>query len=119
MLSLSLAILLWLLNYIAIQFYFYWTIAWYDIMMHFLGGLTIGVFLIYLLKIFSLSTRSFLTIFILAMAISIAWEIFEYINDLNPIEGYMTDTLLDFLMDALGIFVAYLTVSRIFLKVSG
>ena len=107
--SLCFAALLWTLNQIALVFYFYWTLAWYDIMMHFLGGLTIGMFLICIFKIANIRTRSFLTIFLLAMFISVDWEIFEYVNDIiNPTENYAVDTAYDLVMDALGITTAYL-----------
>ena len=107
--SLCFAALLWTLNQIALVFYFYWTLAWYDIMMHFLGGLTIGVFLICIFRIANIRTRSFLTIFLLAMFISVDWEIFEYVNDIiDPTENYAMDTAYDLVMDALGITAAYL-----------
>src|SRR3989344_9420295 len=108
--SLCFAALLWTLNQIALVFYFYWTLAWYDIMMHFLGGLTIGVFLICIFRIANISTRSFLVVFLLAMFISIDWEIFEYVNDIvDPTENYAIDTAYDLVMDALGITAAYLS----------
>jgi|SRR3989338_7145199 len=109
-LSFSLAVLLWVLNQVALAFYLYWTLDWYDIMMHFLGGLTIGVFLICIFRIANVSTRSFLVVFLLAMFISIDWEIFEYVNDIvDPTENYAIDTAYDLVMDALGITAAYLS----------
>lgn len=112
LLALLSAILLWFLNYIALIFHFYWTVIWYDIMMHFLGGLTIGVFLLAIFKIANISTKAFSVLFALAMAISVGWEIFEYVNEIiDTRDNYVLDTTYDLIMDALGIVTAYFIVS--------
>jgi len=109
LLSLALAALLWLLNYIAIIFSLYWTTLWYDILMHFLGGLTIGVFAAYVLRLGNIGRGFFWAVFCLAMLIGIGWEIFEYVYDL---QGDKIDTAWDLVMDSLGVIVAYLITSR-------
>ena len=111
----GLVILLWALNFIALAFYFYWTLGWYDYMMHFLGGLTIGVLIIWFFKLSGeRSWKLFLASFVPLMLIGVGWEIWEYANSLTfSTEDYRIDTVHDLLMDAVGAASAYwLTTSR-------
>ena len=102
--------LVWALNYIALIFSFYWTLGWYDYMMHFLGGLTVGVLFLWCLGLEDRSLKSFLVIFILVLTVGISWEIFEYANDLTfSTESYKSDTIHDLVMDIIGTIVAYLS----------
>lgn len=104
----GLVVLLWALNLIALNFYLYWTVGWYDIMMHFLGGMTIGVLVIWFLKLEEKSLKSFLIVFTYVMIIGSTYEIFEYINDLTfSTQKYPIDTVVDLTMDALGVVSAY------------
>ena len=100
--------LVWVLNLLAITFSFYWTLGWYDYMMHFLGGLAIGILVIWLLSLRASLPKSFLIVFIGVMAVGVGWEIFEYLNGLTfSTEGYALDTFHDLLMDAVGAVAAY------------
>lgn len=84
-------------------------------MMHFLGGLTIGLIFI-LVFYFSGFTKDQISIerslvvktFIFVMLVGIGWEIFEYAFDIaNPNHGnYIEDTTLDLVFDALGALTA-------------
>lgn len=104
----GLAIILWILNFIALAFYFYWTIGWYDYLMHFLGGLTLGVLAVWAFKIERSSLKSFLAVFTIVMVAGGVWEVLEYINDAAfSTEGYVLDTTKDLIMDAVGAAVAY------------
>ena len=106
--ALGLTILLWVLNFIALTLYLYWTIGWYDLMMHFLGGLTIGMLVIWFLKLEDRSLKSFLVVFTCVMAVGGAYEVFEYMNDITfSTQEYPVDTVIDLVMDALGIISAY------------
>lgn len=110
----GLVVLLWVLNFIALSFYFYWTVGWYDFMMHFLGGLTIGILIAWFLGIEDRSLRLFLILFVLVMSVGIAYEIFEYVYGLTlSTEEYSLDTIHDLIMNAVGATAAYyLTTSR-------
>lgn len=104
---LGLVVLLWVLDFIALTFYFYWTVGWYDYLMHFLGGVILGVLIIWIFRLRNISP-TFLTIFTLAVVVGGAWEIFEYINDITlSTQDYPIDTLTDLVMDALGAGFAY------------
>ena len=107
-LALGLTILTWVLDYIAIVFYLYWTTTWYDIIVHFVGTLAIGTLIILLLDIHHRSTKSFIKVLVLVMAIGVGWEVFEYIiKETFALEGYLMDASADLIMDALGAISAY------------
>lgn len=109
----SLAVILWCLNYIALIFYLYWTTLWYDILMHFMGGLTVAVLIIVLFTIETRSRNAFLFTFFAVMAIGLVWEAFEYlIDETFALEGYFLDTSMDLIMDALGAVSAYFLTTR-------
>ena len=96
------------LHLMGIYFYLYWTVSWFDILLHFLGGLSLGVFFIWL---FGLRERSYKTLFLVVLfivIIGVGWEIFEYINNIaKSTEEYVPDTILDLVMDTAGAVVAY------------
>jgi len=110
----ALIALLGIVHIIAETFYLYWTLWWFDNVSHFLGGLALGVFIVWFLNPEKRSPGSFLTVLACLLALGVAWEIFEYINDLSySIEGYALDTTTDLIMDALGATLAYfLTTSQ-------
>src|SRR3989344_5035310 len=107
-LGLGLVILLWWLNLIALKFYFYWTLGWYDYMMHFLGGFTLSILGVWLWGS-ERSLKSFLIVFLGVMILAIGFEIFEYLNNLNYLipQNYITDTTHDLIAGAFGAALAY------------
>ena len=113
LLSFSLTVILWCLNYVALIFYLYWTTVWYDILMHLAGGLAIGSLVILLFRINKRSAGAFAIVFLVTMAVAISWEIFEYlIGETFSIEGYVIDTTLDLVLDAIGAILVYLLTTR-------
>jgi hypothetical protein len=90
------------LNLLAFEYFLYWRYDWYDLMMHFLGGAAIGVFLIGLSRTFR--PRAYLLLFFL---VAVGWEVFEYVFGIPREENYRLDTALDLLMDALGALGVY------------
>jgi len=107
--GLGLAFLVWVLNSVALNLYLYWTVGWYDVMMHFLGGLTIGVLVMWVLGFENRSWKNFLIAFIAVLIVGVGWEIFEYINGMTfSTEKYAEDVFHDIVMDSLGAIVAYL-----------
>jgi len=78
-------------------------------MMHFLGGLTIGVLVMWVLGFENRSWKNFLIAFIAVLIVGVGWEIFEYINGMTfSTEKYAEDVFHDIVMDSLGAIVAYL-----------
>src|SRR3989344_2301894 len=107
-LAFALILLLGALNYIAGLFYFYWTLFWFDYLMHFLAGLGGGFVIVWLISKKNFQNKKiFLTVLISVMLVGVAWEIFEYIFDIaQSTENYVADAFCDLLMDAFGAFVS-------------
>lgn len=86
----------------AVEHFLYWIYPWFDVPMHFLGGVSIATFLVALLL--HRRPRIFSVLFALAL---IAWEVFEYVFGIPREANYLFDTALDFLMGALGGILIY------------
>ncbi len=118
----GLVALLAVVHFIATAFYFYWIFWWFDNLSHFLAGLSLGFFSLYIfyesgLLENKLSLSQVISLsFISVMVLGGVWEIFEYTNGLTEsTEGYSLDVIHDLLSDALGAILALL-VARRFLK---
>ena len=81
----------------------YWRYVWFDAPMHLLGGLTVGVFLVTLLR----SYHPFLFIAGIA-AIIVGWEVFEFAIGVPRETNYVFDTSLDILLGTCGAAIAYI-----------
>jgi hypothetical protein len=109
-------ILILIINFLhlwAIGNYFYWVYWWFDILMHFLGGLWVGITFLWTYTIFfrdDLLNRKkiFLMSFIMILLTIISWEIFELFiqNDLSD-PNFLSDTSSDMLLGMIGGSVAY------------
>lgn len=82
--------------------FIYWQHIWFDLPMHFLGGLTTGVVLVAFFGKFS--PRLFVAG---VVVVAVGWEIFEYVFGLPRESNYALDTMIDLLMDTLGAVLAY------------
>jgi hypothetical protein len=81
-------------------YFYHW---WFDVVMHLLGGATIGIFSVGLLGRFQ--PRAFL---LLTMGAALSWEAFEYFAGISTSQpGFVYDTAHDLLNDALGAAGAY------------
>lgn len=101
------------LNKLGGDFDLYWRFWWYDIVMHFLGGLWIGLitlWIYYLSGYFKKNKKDkpfvFLLSFLSVLIVGISWEIFEYLFEIVFSSNYISDTALDLIMDILGGLVA-------------
>ena len=118
---LFLAGLVAILNYVAIDNFLYWRFWWFDILMHFLGGLLIGLMSLwaYFYSDFFKNSKVEKNILIIISLISVwfigvGWEIFEILIEPEYFkEGYILDTILDLVMDTLGAIVAGLILLKI------
>lgn len=105
--SLILSALLLFLHLIAIKYFFYLSIGWYDSMMHLIGGASIAALSLWFLYNFKphFSARFvFLYALFLSLVVGIFWEIFERFIDLaqHVYLSYPFDTAKDIIMDLLG-----------------
>jgi hypothetical protein len=107
----------------AVAFLLYWTIWWYDITLHFIGGLWVSlgiVWLAYFSGYLPLCRRSNVRIFAVTLiwtfVVGVAWEVFEYLmigaNIWAP-EGYWFDTIGDLLSDIAGGLCGYIIFMRL------
>lgn len=107
-----------LLHFIGAQYFLYWHFWWFDILLHFLGGVWVAAtcFWLYyfsgLVKVQVISPRYFFLVpFVGALIVGVAWEVFEYLTGLTfviPGIDYKVDTICDIGMDVIGGMVVYL-----------
>jgi hypothetical protein len=107
------------LHHVAIVFSWYWVFWWMDILMHFLGGVAIGLAILWLVfvsgsvSIISMPHERLLGLCIVigcVLVVGLGWEIFEFYAKVPNEKNILADTTIDFIMDALGGLVAYLYV---------
>ena len=110
----SLILFIFVVNYVAVKFYWYSAIWWFDMPMHFLGGLWLGLAIIWLFSLKELSPperpfgwAGFKLIFKIILGVlfvGILWELFEiFINKSiaqNPFN--ILDTVSDMCFDLVG-----------------
>ncbi len=100
--------LIFILNSLAEKYHLYYSVWYFDMMMHFLGGLWLGLFAIWFLATSDFSIKSVLNIAIGVLLIGISWEIFEFIflNMYAKISFDLMDTVSDIFFDLSGGFTA-------------
>lgn len=103
------------LHLLADQFYLYWVFPWFDILMHFLGGLFLGFFTYgwfggrfsWFRNLSPAAIFVFVAVFVLILGA--VWEGFEFYMDLKlgtSLQPSFRDTMADFCFDAAGALVA-------------
>jgi len=100
-----------LTHIVAIEFFLYWRYLWFDIPMHFLGGICVALG-IWSLPFFRISLPSrFETLLFYgsaALGVGVLWEVFEVAIGVSVTQtGYVFDTVLDLVMDVSGGIVGY------------
>jgi hypothetical protein len=96
--------LIFILNFIAGKFYWYYTIWYFDIFMHIFGGFFIALLLFWFLHIKEISLKTILKIIFGVFIIGVSWEIFEIVFN-NIIAGdpfNILDTVSDIFCDLAG-----------------
>lgn len=95
-----------LLHFAALKDFYYWRLWWFDVLMHFLGGVLIGTASIWLLSRFGTHYSSILTYIYIALfaafVVGVLWELFEGAIGLFHYEEFFPDTLYDLFMDSSG-----------------
>ena len=112
------------LNFFADKLYLHWSAGWFDIVLHFLGGLCVAMFALWLisakfeLKNWSSRKISMVAVFG-ALLIGVLWEIYELyfgITFLSDGARYFADTAKDLTMDLVGGFFGFLWAVRLLKK---
>lgn len=95
---------IFLLNYLAMKFYWYSSVWYLDMPMHFLGGVWLGLAVILFFKIKEISFILILKIILGVLFIGILWEFFEVIVNDYTTQNYfnLLDTLSDLSFDISG-----------------
>jgi|ETN02SMinimDraft_4_1059925.scaffolds.fasta_scaffold126046_1 hypothetical protein len=104
-----------ILHTVALFYYLYWIFEWFDILMHFLGGLFAAFVSLFAYK-FLLSEKFhnnkmlLINTLIAVLIIGIVWEIFELYFDITYADegNYIGDTILDYIMDLIGAYFGFL-----------
>lgn len=103
LLLLSLWLLLGALNLIAIELSWYWTLPWFDLFIHALGG-----FLLFGTALWLYGRKGVMpaptTIFFLIFLVALLWEAFEWGSGVTSLEapGFFFDTVTDIVAVAAG-----------------
>ena len=104
----SLILIIFLTSLLANKFYWYYSIWYFDMIMHFLGGFWVGLLALYFLISPRLSTGTVLKILLVILGVGLGWEIFEILVDKalaeNPFN--LPDTVSDIFFDLAGGMVA-------------
>lgn len=118
-------VLIWMLalaNGIAEQYHLYWIYRWFDIPMHFFGGVWVGLAVLwlcfrsgYVWKETGPPLSALVIGVVGGLLIGFVWEVYEFvvwqISGAGLPLNYVPDSLLDLVMDFLGSLVAYASFS--------
>ena len=113
----ALAATIAVLHVVALAFYFYWTLWWFDVLQHFLAGFWIVLLTFWIvfrlrpsfISPFINTPATFLILALIgAFAVGLGWEIFEYTIQVYFAENYVFDTISDLAMDVIGAFAGYI-----------
>jgi hypothetical protein len=103
------------LHITATMLFFYWIYPWFDNMMHFLGGLLVGLTGLWLvfqsgyLPSGWMRYSPTLIVGVGIVIVGVGWEVFEYLTGISLQQSFVADTISDLLMDGLGAIVGYLS----------
>ena len=115
----SLILAIFAMNSLAMKFYWYSSIWWLDMPMHFFGGFWLGLVFIWFLKPKEINLNIILKVILGALLVGIGWEIFEILVNRATIQDPFNtlDTLSDICFDLSGAFISifYFT-KRIMIK---
>lgn len=106
------------LNLVGVKLYLYWTVIWFDMIMHFLGGLFVALFFFSILSLLKSRleyTEKLVLGVIFTILVGLVWEYYELIIQVASLDdaAYWGDTGMDIVMDTLGALVGVLFVHRL------
>jgi hypothetical protein len=110
------------LHILALEFFLYWLYPLFDVFMHFLGGVFIGLSSLWLffesgyIKLNKSSKNVIIVVGVSIFFVGIGWEIFEIFAGIPIEENFKLDTAVDLIMDVLGAFIAYFIFIRVYLS---
>ena len=94
---------IFLLHIAAIYFHWYWTVTWFDIVMHFIGGAWVGIVTLLVFAERASASRAFVYALLGALIVGLLWELYEYAAGVTfSLSAYPIDTTRDLIMDVVG-----------------
>lgn len=95
---------MFVLNQIGTTFYWYFSIWWFDILMHFWGGFWVGLFFLYVFVSKKSSSVPVFKVALWLLLVGVLWEFFEiYSNNfIGQTPFNLMDTLSDLCFDMAG-----------------
>ena len=116
----GLAIVVGLMHFSALNFYLYWRYLWFDIVMHLLGGILVGLFAVWAFNQFIhryKKTHNLLMLFdilLFVFIVGILWELFEYTFFFREqsLLHWTYDTVFDVIMNFTGAIIAFFLVKK-------
>ncbi len=110
----SLVVFIFLVNFLAMKFYWYSSLWYFDMFMHFLGGFWLGLAFLWLFKVINFNFKNLAIVILGVLIIGVAWEFFEigvdkiFLKDnLNYLDIYS-----DIFFDLAGGMTAFLYLSK-------
>lgn len=99
----SLMFFVFLLDFLAKQFHWYFSVWYFDMLMHFLGGFWVALFFLYVFYDRNPFLKKLLVVILGVLFIGILWEFFEiYLNVISGEFFSISDTLSDIFFDLSG-----------------
>lgn len=95
------------LHFSALRFYLYWSIWWFDILLHFLGGAWVSaltLWCIFYSNFWHEERHPIRVTLIVTLIVGVLWEVYEYVFGVAMAahETYILDTAIDLVMDSVG-----------------
>jgi hypothetical protein len=111
------SILVLFLHCSALKYSLYWTIDWFDIPMHFLGGATMAFLALFIfftsgyfrktVEIKNNKIAVFLIVVLFTLVVGLVWELWEIFVGFSDVLTDKTDTIIDLIMDTIGAFSVF------------
>jgi len=112
-LFLVIAFIFAVIHVIAVEASLYWYYWWFDIVMHFWGGLLIALGVVSLTTFRRITiTPSYTLVFCVSVVIVLSWEIFEWQVGLFDPELYFKDAIYDVTLGLAGGLLGYSILKR-------
>lgn len=104
-------VLICILYSLSVSLYFFWTLWWFDIVLHILGGMWVALIALWYTRVRVLSSekKAFAVALIASFGIGVLWEVFEYVTGTTfAHDNYIFDTLSDLAADIAGGGIAFI-----------
>lgn len=98
------------IHVIALKLFLYWKFAWFDIPMHFIGGIVVALGIFTLRDLRLLIPERWIapsSVVLMVIVAAMVWEVYELLIGISIEDNYVVDTLTDLGMGILGGLVGY------------